>query len=718
MSSEFDKLNRQIEFIDTHVGGTMESTLKKTEEEYETQKSVLNQYSNPRIELLSSIKEDNGKKYYNSDYRINNYPTIINKERNISNPTIYPKEYDQYIEYLDKKNINSIDNQVVQHSQCINIDSASRNIKSTMHTYDVITLKKHSIQINNGKKYLKILIDKNYLINFNAGDKIVLQGYTPYIKKYDFLNIYIEKNRRIVFDIVPNYDNEIPYHNSIIDISCHSSDLSISSIINGIHKVSIDNNKFYIVVPVMPYMETTKFTINCTIKFFNIGNYPINLINATCPKSTYNLNEYLIIEDVVDHGIIIKLKYKMSLTKSILFDNVFGEWISDSIFNTGSDTIQIAIIKTFLKGWETPNYYTIPLEKRIDNIVCIKMMSSEIPNTTNLISDNKNICSNNKLYWENLFEKTNELCIPLGNYSVEELKNEIEKQSVKIYDNYKTELKISISIGKSETIINSYTTYKIYNYFHRTYKIHNDLYIECFHLNHHLQINDVITIVDSDKKYMNDNHKIVNILDENNYVLCIKNICVEHVINDTVIMVTTLIKKNSFRLFFDKTDTVGEVLGFTKIGQHGSITKYSDAENDYSINNNDEYIFDSKNLQIANCMSVENVKPSIINNRYILIKSNTQGDVLNKAYSSNNTNYFYKIQLSKKVGKMMFNTFVDNPIYFNPPLKNLDELNFEFVLENGEPVNFYLLNHSFTLEIMYISNYPDNTNLSTFVSRV
>jgi hypothetical protein len=66
----------------------------------------------------------------------------------------------------------------------------------------------------------------------------------------------------------------------------------------------------------------------------------------------------------------------------------------------------------------------------------------------------------------------------------------------------------------------------------------------------------------------------------------------------------------------------------------------------------------------------------------------------------------------------MFNTFVDTPIYFNPPLNILTEFEFTFIDPNGNPWNFYNINHSFTLEITNVNNYPANTNLTTFMSKL
>jgi hypothetical protein len=65
----------------------------------------------------------------------------------------------------------------------------------------------------------------------------------------------------------------------------------------------------------------------------------------------------------------------------------------------------------------------------------------------------------------------------------------------------------------------------------------------------------------------------------------------------------------------------------------------------------------------------------------------------------------------------MYNTFVDNPIYFNPPLKYLEDIDLIFLTENGEKYDFFNQDNSLTFQIMSIINTPENTNLSTSIAR-
>ena len=128
---------------------------------------------------------------------------------------------------------------------------------------------------------------------------------------------------------------------------------------------------------------------SCSIKFYFIGNYPINFINSGVPISLYNLNEYLLVDSVDSQYITIKLTNTLSLIDSNLMQ-ISGNWINSNTFETGGSNIQIGKILNINFGFPSTSNYNIPFNKRIDNIVCIKMKSSEIPNTYKLLYNIRN----------------------------------------------------------------------------------------------------------------------------------------------------------------------------------------------------------------------------------------------------------------------------------------------------------------------------------------
>jgi hypothetical protein len=108
--------------------------------------------------------------------------------------------------------------------------------------------------------------------------------------------------------------------------------------------------------------------------------------------------------------------------------------------------------------------------------------------------------------------------------------------------------------------------------------------------------------------------------------------------------------------------------------------------------------------------------PQLSNNKinYILLLLNN----MNIKKNINGPYYFYKIHLNGPPDTVLFDSFVDSPVFFNPPVRSLSRLDFKFVDPRGNEFNFFNLDHSFTLEITTINNIPENTNINTFLGRI
>ena len=167
---------------------------------------------------------------------------------------------------------------------------------------------------------------------------------------------------------------------------------------------------------------------------------------------------------------------------------------------------------------------------------------------------------------------------------------------------------------------------------------------------------------------------------------------------------------------FSSPNTIGNVLGFKYVGTPIAVTPYSTPTNKYQITNTQPYIYDVDTLLLVNNNQV-NLNSNNINLQgysYILLQATN----LNKCSNPNGVNYFYKILLNGAPGSVLFNTFVDNPVYFNPPLKYISDFEFTFLDPNGNQFDFYGIDHSFTLEITNMSNYPENTNIPSNMARI
>jgi hypothetical protein len=777
MNNNFDNVNKQISFMEPHIGGD----LNDSNTEFNNQKDIIQSRNNLYLDLLddtnnllrnkdiqnannnyanksSEYIQEKRKEIYSKDARMNNYPTIINDDINLSNPIIYPKEYDPYFEYLNKKVINSINTQVLQEKTIVNIDSVNRSIDSIMNIESYILLTNNPLIFTDGSNTVKIKLPNANKI-FTIGDQLTLQGFNFYTINYKFLNLYFENGtNQVILDLIPNYITNIPYYNVLIEISgvkdngnYYFKNIPLS-VINNIQTVKLyttssNESKFSFTIPMNFYSDNVASNVlssSCSIKFYFIGNYPINFINSGVPISLYNLNEYLLVDSVDTQYITIKLTNNLSLIDSTSMQ-ISGNWINANMFETGGSNVQIGKIININFGYPSTSNYNIPLNKRIDNVVCIKMKSSEIPNTYKLvynIANKKNtkniIVANNILYWENAMDEPNNIysiTIPPGNYKSIELENTIETLISQVsriinipnvipFNN----IKIKINQNNNITQLTSYTQYILPNCI-TNLEISTDMItwtLTINHPNHNQNVGSIITIQNSinykniDSKYINGQQTISKILGNDFYLITFKYINPLNYYTDGnggySITISTL---NSFKLYFDRTDSVGNVLGFKNTGKVGSITPYSSPSNNYIIDNSQSYIYGSENILIVN-NNAENIQVSNNFNfdvgRYILLVCKNMA--FNQCLNANNISYFYKFQLSKNPGKYLFNTFIDTPIYFNPPIKYIDSFEFKFVTEFGDEFEFYGIDNSMTFEITSIINYPENTNLSTFVARI
>jgi hypothetical protein len=777
MSNEFDKLNRQITFMESHVGGNLDDS----DAEFTSQKDIIQSNNNLYLDLLddtnnllrnkdiqnanknstkasSEYIQEKRKEYYNRDSRINNSPTIINDEINFSNPIIYPKDYDPYFEYLNKKVIKSIDTQVTQEKTIVNIDSKNRLIDSIMNVESYILLTNNPLIFTNNTNTVKIKLPNANKI-FAIGEQLTLQGFNFYTINYKFLNFYFTNgNNQVILDLNPNFITNIPYYNVLIEISGATDNGNNYykniplSVINNIQTVTLyttpsNEIKFTFTIPMNFYTDnitSNVLTSSCSIKFYFIGNYPINYINAGVPLSLYNLNEYLLVDSVDSDYLTIKLTNILSLFYSDSMQ-ISGNWINVNTFETGGSNVQIGKIITINFGYPSSSNYSIPFNKRIDNVVCIKMKSSEIPNTNKLVYDIKNktnttnvTIANNTLYWENALDEPSNIYsikVPPGNYKASELENTLETLISKVPRVITrpniiplNNIKIKINQNDNITQLTSYNQYRLPNCI-TNLEISTDMItwiLTINHPNHNQNIGSVVTIQNStnykniDSVYINGQQIVSQILGNDFYQITFNYINPLNYYTDGnggySIIILTL---NPFKLYFDKENTLGNVLGFKNTGNVGSITPYSSSTNNYTIDNSQPYIYGSENILIVN-NNAENIQVSNNFNfdvgKYILLVCKNQA--LNKCLNPNNIPYFYKFQLSKEPGKYLFNTFIDTPIYFNPAIKYIDSFEFKFVTESGNEFEFYGIDNSMTFEITSIVNYPENTNLSTFIARI
>jgi hypothetical protein len=377
MSKQFTTDERQIKFLEPHVGGN----LNDTNTQFLSQKNIVEENNDLYIDLLNNTNDilrnknqsvdhyksseymlEQKKEYYTKDARINNFPTIINDNVNVSNPIIYPKDYDPYFEYLFKKGIKSINTQVIQKKLYLNIDSLNRIKLDVMNVEQYFKLVNNPLIFKNESKILQIKFT-NANEYFNIDDKISLQGFNFYLINYKKVNFYFNnESNQVIIDIIPNFVNEIPYYNVLIEISGVTNDGSDFfkniplNVINDIHTIKLvttssSETKFLFTIPMNFYTDNINYNVltsNCSIKYYFIGNYPINYINSGLPSTLYNLNPYFIVDSVDSDYLYVNLTNEISLLNSISIQ-LSGNWINNNTFETGGSSIQIGKIKNIMK---------------------------------------------------------------------------------------------------------------------------------------------------------------------------------------------------------------------------------------------------------------------------------------------------------------------------------------------------------------------------------
>ena len=775
-----------VQFIEKYIGGENNDKLENFNEQLNIISNEKTDY-NRMIDYYNKIKRDkneNNEYVERLDneqtatiYRINNFPTYVD-DVNYSNPLIYPKDYDQYFNYLDKKNIKPINVQVLKKKEYLNIDSTNRVTNSLLNISEYLMVKDYGLEFTNNANTFKIHFDTpltNY--NFNVNDFIILRGFKTYINNYQNLNFFFTNgSSTVIIDIKPNFLEAISYTNITITIE----GLGINDtngywknipfqILNGLQKVYISafnsDKRLAFDLPIIFYSQNqndTTLVSSCKITFNCLGNYPINLINANSPLTSTNLSNYLIVKEVQTNYMEIILTNTLSLNDNIILD---GYWKNDSFF-TGKN-VQIGKIQSFVQSYQSANNFSIFLNRTYVNVAEIKIISSELPNVQtningitssnqdiNLIINSKpsvsyagtnsnisyNLTVNNRLYWENILDSgIYYIELDSGNYSYALLKQVIESkvsQTLRkpIFPNDNLVMYNNIEVKFIEQINESqFTMYDIYNipnsfieFTDVSTSTQNAYKIKIYCIQHNLKIGDIVYISGSldyfviDNKYINSIQGLIvsNVFNSSYFEITIKNINPINNVGNTKGGFNIQMKKYAiFKLYFNFQDTFGELMGFKFVGYNSSITNYSNTFPNYTITNKQLYYNDiGTTLIVNNNVPPQNLITNFANEQYTYLLLLADG--LNNNNNPNGPSYFYKFLISQPPGNYLFNTFVNSPVYFNPPIRNLNELKLTLVYPNGSLVNMGNLNYSLTFEITTLANLPENTNINTNMARI
>jgi hypothetical protein len=633
-------------------------------------------------------------------------------------------------------NIDSNDRNINPKNICIstnNITLPNNPLKIINSNLLLINYPNHNLQINdnitieNVKGYNKIITNNFYLINnfryllINIDNNMININYKDYINTlYININTFGDYHKTLLVNNIPFNSiigikqsliyNDIPetYRNNMKNIL-----LNILNIDSNIFLDYINENCIFIELP-KEYINHTDdyYIINQTfyIEYLHINGIKLGYINSNYPINSINYQSNHEIYNVIDKNtIIIKLNTNGYINNTYI----------------GGDNIKINKIVNIIEGYPNSNNYNIILNKTFNNIIDIRLVSTEFPYLDLLVK--KNI--NDKFYWKHIEDGDYiySITIDEGFYTGEQLLNKMNilMNNVEriISTNINPIYNIFNIIMEQNTHTISFYTYqnkKLPNSLSiRTITINKELYyiLNIMNINNIINENDIITINNStdvtfkinnnnniqifsvDNIYINKSHKVYSI-NNNTYDVILGNI------NEITITLVNyesaggeniVIKMNSKSSFlFNKSDTIGNELGFNNVGNIYSITDYK-----FCITNSDSYIYDININSIGNEIDYKHGYFCFVG-KYNYFYMYLNDIELIYTNNKNTPPAFAKILLNGNSGDILFNTFVKQSIYHNNinfPISNLYSLNIKFIYPDGNFVNFRNLNHSFTLKI-------------------
>ena len=634
----------------------------------------------------------------------------------------------------------------------INIDSMFRNKSpKNIYTSSINYLPKDPLTFTENSSIIEIKYPNH---GFNENDRIIIQNVEEksyilsagiylfqnysycFIKiNHNFTTNYVNLLNKIQIEIsgvneISNdktvYDN-IPI-NSIIGIF----DVNLPSIINQIIEIpqtildilnassveSLDSSYILIQLP-FNYLsyENTYYEVKdfFKISFNDLYGIPINGINADYPINYKKLQGFHEVLSILDKdNFTIKTGY-ISLKNGI----------------SGGSKIQIMKILNIEDGYTDANNYTIKLKKNFNNVVRIELISTEFPFIDYLIKSlgpNKN----NKIYWKH-FDDGNYVYsteIPEGNYdginlisilmtnmnAIERITSTNEKKILNDflidYNSFTQEIKFSAF--KTENIPNSLKIDIV--------TIDNITYFRLIvnHLNNLVKKNDLVTITNAisigiiKSNYINKTHTIFEINKSNNTYFIILGKISEftsspndflNTLIDTGGSAISIKTKALVSLLFNYNDTIGNIIGFKNVGQLNAITPYKS-----TISNFDSYLNDTKLNTVGNLVETQLLLNFTGNNNYYLLYLN-DFELVNNTF--NQLPAFAKILLSGSLGDILYNTFINFPLEFDFPISTLNEIKIKITYGDGSLPDFRNIDHSFTLKIVELVNFPKYTGINS-----
>lgn len=719
---------------------------------------------------------ENNNRYLQPNVRYNN-PRTSTPSKSISygndnvRKDIYMRNdkdrYDPYDNYLYTKGLMQ-DGETIRRfrTSFVNIDSRKRITLPSADLDESVALGEDPLDFSANSKNVFI---KHPDHNYEIGDLIALDnvfGDLFILRTFDDRGVpsfSIPRGCNIMKITLPQKHNLNNYNDDIIEIdisgvkgdrgsietSSYLGNLPVN-IINTRHKIIINpnandldpncvppqgfldpsDNDIFVILPLTMHNDNPPYVLgeySYRVKFLAIAGIPINLLNSGYPIDPARRQGYLVITAIRDNG------YFIETPVAALTDDTGG-----------GDCVNVSKILSINTGYPNANNYTINLGNTFHDVISVRLVSFEFPNSDTAVRAFPPERANNKIYWNDIDDGDflYSIEIPAGNYSSSDLILKMESlflntprvnSGANIGSNYEPNhfIKVGINSTTNEVTFESFKEFCLIQPIievtpeittgepNREEEANSQYTITINHPGHSMVtpgqtilISGALSHVGIPSTIINGEQTVTEIIDADTYKItfpkCSFNLSDTRVETRGGAAVTILIP-DLFRLRFDEDDTMGALLGFRNPGDPNSIFPFQQ-----KISNKDRYEFDLDENALGEQVIIDNNSIQLSGDDYVLmvveplVALRSVGDIRDA---------FAKIQLCDTPGKVLFNTHVSTPIKYVDPEHQIDDLIITFYTQDGFLYDFNGIDHSFTLELVTVNDIPVGTGINANTGR-
>lgn len=484
---------------------------------------------------------------------------------------------------------------------------------------------------------------------------------------------------------------------------------------------------FFIVLPIGLQSTYILEDYNFNLLFNSLEAIPLNTINTSSQINPNQLTSFHTITSIDDTGLNIVLPFT-AITDTDFNNN------NTTIMNGGGSHIILGHVDGIDVGYPDPNNYVVSLPAVYNNVISIKLVSSEIPNANKTIRSYPPESANNKLYWNDIDDGDYlySISIPAGNYTPADLITalstafsatpRINSNATATYTNTHF-IQTTINLNTSEVTFSPFKEFILQTPITSVEPpiptdpnipvIPGATYVLTILQPNHgitdvgtaILIQNAIDYLGIPSSVINGTRTVIEIIDLDNYKIELPKFNLGSIRTDTGGGVNVFIYVPDIARFrFDQPNTLGTVLGFRNPGEPLSITPYSSF-----ISNASPYENELSTNILGQTINITNNSLQFAGDNYMIMNAFPI-----QIYESISVikNAFAKIILCDSPGKILYNSFVSMTQLYENPISTLSDLTVSFFTPDGALVNFDGLDHSFTLEIITVSDIPKDTRIN------